>query len=251
MRRLAHLSLAVLGAALAVPTSARAQADAPVSRSEATSPRKHLHLGHPKAEPNHECARCAAARVAKAKAGAIPAAPMVMPDGTRIVGCAHSTNGVCATCVKLLAMPGVMTAGAPGTPAPGTAVATAAPGRAVASDAAPGRAMVADAAEPEPIGVMRTTFSPAGTPAAPGMPARPAAPMAQPARSPFLSDAPAPRPHILAHLFGVAAIDRDAREVLGTRDRRKKEAHAATAYGDPTSKVDELPASMVYGRRDR
>jgi hypothetical protein len=36
-----------------------------------------------------------------------------------------------------------------------------------------------------------------------------------------------------------------------SKDRRKREAHAATTYGDAEGKVGELPASMVYGKRDR
>ncbi len=175
-----------------------------------------------------------------------PIPTMGMPEGSRIVGCAHSSNGVCKTCKAWLEMPGEVTVVAPGTAAPTTAVAATQPGRAVATDAMPGRAVVA-AGDPEPIGVMQTNYTahaPVGAAAKPVAPTMPA----QPGRGPFLGEQRETKPHILGHLFGISAMERDWQDKLEERSRKKREKHAAISYDTNESKVQELPSAMVFGR---
>ncbi len=285
MPRLAHLGLAVLGAALAVPGSTRAGDYPPAASPSSPAPAAPAPAEAPAAVPtplNHRhfgrvarglvpCEKCAAQakerKAALEMAGPKPPAVMAgptgpmapvahtqhshgpipvagMPEGSRIVGCADSSNGVCKTCKALLEMPGEVTVMAPGTPT--TAVAAAQPGRAVATDAMPGRAVVA-AADPEPIGVMQTNYSarvPAGAMAKPAVPAMPA----QPGRGPFLGEQHETKPHVLGHLFGFSAMQRDWQDKWEEKGRKKREKHAAISYDSNESKVQELPASAVYGR---
>ncbi len=281
MPRLAHLSLAVLGAALAVPGSARAgdyppaatPSAAPVivaAPAPAPVPLDHKHFGRVK-KGLVPCERCVAA--AKAGRAAMVTPPPVpaqvvsaphnhslhtrdhsvlptagMPEGSRIVGCAHSSNGVCATCKTLLEMPGEVVMVAPGTSmaAPGMAVAST-PGRAVATDSAPGRAVVA-AGEPEPIGVMQTNYS-ANVPAgARAKPAPPAMPYRAGGGTPVLGEQHETKPHILGHLFGFSEMKYDLQDKMEEGNRKKKQKHAAISYDSTEGKVQELPASMVFGR---
>ena len=53
------------------------------------------------------------------------------------------------------------------------------------------------------------------------------------------------RPHILAHLFGVSEIGRVHKE---EREEKARQAHAAISYSPPNGPVNELPASVVYGK---
>jgi hypothetical protein len=53
------------------------------------------------------------------------------------------------------------------------------------------------------------------------------------------------RPHVIGHLLGLPKIGHHHEE----RQARKRENHAAISYSDPNEKVNELPASMVYGRK--
>ena len=272
MPRLAHLSLAVLGAALAVTGSARA-GDYPPAASPSTpsmaapalvaAPLDHKHYGRVK-RGLVPCERClAAAKAARLAPAPPPPAETVvvapsgharhnhqvlptagMPEGSRIVGCAHSSNGVCATCKTLLEMPGEVMVVVPGATAPATAVASV-PGRAVATDGAPGRAVVASG-EPEPIGVMRTNYAgraPSGAPAKPVQAALPA----QPGRAPFLGEQHDTKPHILGELFGLTPMRRDLEDKMGEGARRKREKHAAISYDSTDGKVQDLPASLVFG----
>lgn len=138
-----------------------------------------------------------------------------------------------------------------------------APGRAVVSDA-PGFQM-AMPGEPEPVGVMRTNYANSN----PGMvpPAMMGAPGSSPfnpamgrhgvasgpgaGSAPFLPpSSPNPRPRVIAHLFGLEGIGnmfRDAREAK--IEARKRKEILSDYYA--SRKVDELPASAVYGRKPR
>jgi hypothetical protein len=229
MRRLAHLSMALLGLALAIPASAFGFDDPPAS-----SPAPHKHGLFHKAK---DCPACAAAKAAHAHHNVAPvlaqSSPMVLPEGSKITGCAHSSNGVCAACRKILESPGQIVMVAPGAPA-----------NTVAMAPAPGHAVVADNSDPMPVGLMRTDYRPGG----PGAPA-PAASMPANGRDPFMPAKPESRPHIISHLFGFADVGNEVRTAAESRDRKKKEAHAAIAYGENASKVDDLPASMVYGKK--
>jgi hypothetical protein len=60
-----------------------------------------------------------------------------------------------------------------------------------------------------------------------------------------LSNPSAGRPHIISHLFGVGGIRRHMRE---TREDKEREAHAAISYNPPNQQVNEVPASLVYGK---
>jgi hypothetical protein len=294
MRRHAHLGLALLGAALTVPGTARAWQEpaagpimgvshpvpatpAPVppyvSSMPATAtampspgmaatagvPLDHKHYGRIKSG-QVPCEKCEAARKAGrpymayppalpggvAQAGRQPVTAMTnptgLPEGSQIVGCAHSSQGVCGPCRKFFEMPGQLTMVSPGAPGAGG-------GYAVASDAAPGHA-VADAADPEPIGVMKTNYSNAG-PAG----ARPPAPQqmmpAGPGSTPFMPQADEHDPHVISHLFGFSAWYRDIKDRMGAKDRRKREAHAAISYDASSDKPTELPASAVFGPSGR
>jgi hypothetical protein len=276
MPRLAHLGLVALGAALAVPGSARsgdyppsaspsspAQAVVVDAPAPAPAPLDHKHFGRIARGlvPCEKCAaRARAAKAAKAAGATMPAETVVvmpqghmrrgqgpiptagLPEGSRIVGCAHSSNGVCATCKALLELPGEVTYITPGAPT----VVAGTPGRAVATDAMPGHA-VAAVGEPEPIGVMRTNYSanaPAGAAARPAQPVMPA----EPGKGPYLGEQREAKPHILGHLFGFSVMERDLHDKLGEKDRKKREKHAAISYESTDGKVQELPAAMVYGR---
>jgi hypothetical protein len=236
MRRLAHFGMALLGLTLAIPASAFGFDDPPAS-----SPAPHKHGLFKKAK---DCPACASAKAAHAQLHVVPAPappPIALPEGSKITGCAHSANGVCPACRKILEAPGQIVMVAPAAPANAVA---AAPGVAVASDSAPGHAVVADTSEPLPVGLMRTDYRP-GSPGA----LAPAASMPTAGRDPYMPPKPESKPHILSHLFGFADVRNDVRTAVESRDRKKKEAHAAIAYGDGANKVDDLPASMVYGKK--
>ncbi len=122
----------------------------------------------------------------------------------------------------------------------------------VGGEAAPGRASVGNPAmasnEPLPIGVVRagfqntsqepTSFAPSMAPGAPspmaGMP-----PTAGP-----VPTARTQRPGILSHVFGVPRFGRMAR----AREAQRREQHAKISYGPTGGRLNDLPASMVYGR---
>jgi hypothetical protein len=125
-----------------------------------------------------------------------------------------------------------------------------APSRMLPGEAA-GRASVGGApmfavnpGDPMPVGVMGPRVA-AGVPAvAPGtrdMAVMPTS-MAEPAVG-----LPHPnRPHVLTHLLGLDSIGNDRAEA---RERRKRESHASIPYGPVDQTVNEIPTSMVYGRR--
>jgi len=271
MKSLARSSLGLLGLALAAPAFVNAQDPAPSAPAgysapagldgkpvaglavpaAAAAPARALH----KHKGKTLCARCAAAQNS-----------LMAPPG-RIVGCAHSKNGVCTACAAALALPGeVVMAGTPAVPeAPGRAVASS-DSRPLASPSTPMMARQKPAGtrtapydgptdEPTPIGVMQANFAP-GAPM--GMPASGAGPgsASAPGRAVAESGAgPAPyrpkgrgitNPHILGHLFGWSGI---GAERADDRARHKAEAHAMIPYNNEGTTVDELPASQVFGRR--
>ena len=247
MRRLARLSLATMGLALALPVAARADVDLPVpasgvdetvTRTVVVPVPPHKHTGKLKLKPRL-CEKCAAAKPAPVIATA-NSTPLNM-EGAKIVSCSHNPNSVCKDCQALLAMPGAMMVAGPSNPAP--------PVR-VASDAAPGRAVVSGN-EPEPIDVMRTNYAANVTPVGQPAPGRAAVKSASSGRAPFLSPSPESSPHILGHLFGVSEMRNDFKDWRGARGRQKRDAHAAVRYGPEASRVEELPASMVFGKGPR
>jgi hypothetical protein len=53
------------------------------------------------------------------------------------------------------------------------------------------------------------------------------------------------RPHIISHIFGLPKLGRHLEE----RSERRRDQHAATAYGDSSQKVTDLPAAVVYKQK--
>ena len=270
MHCLARTSLGMLGLALIAPMGVGAQdvsSSAPAGYQAAApsvspapvgldgkpipaspAPAPHKHTGRTL------CAKCAAKAQAQANA---------MPPG-KIVGCAHSKNGVCTACQAALNMPGqfvVMGAPAPAPEAPGRAVASSHPSPSAAHMASrPGRAVASSSydgpsGDPTPVGVIQANFSPAATSATSAAYANPAS---QPGRAVAESNAGHdpyqaksggfPHPHILGHIFGWSGLGAERAE---ERARKKAEAHAMIPYenGAEAAPVNDLPASMVYGKK--
>ncbi len=205
------------------------------SSAPATAPAvAHVHKGR------KVCAACAA-KMANA-----------MPPG-KIVGCAHSKNGVCGPCQAALNMPGTFVQ-AGGAPAPAEA-----PGRALASSGGSTATGGYDPsmAEPAPVGVVQAGFSqssgampmaPAGMKAsAPGRAVAQSAPSQSRDFYQTKSNGGFPHPHILGHLFGWSGIGSERR---AEQAFKKQEAHAMMTY-DPNAPtgVNELPASAVFGKQ--
>jgi hypothetical protein len=119
-----------------------------------------------------------------------------------------------------------------------------APGRAVVGDPMEMGVVTADGS-PAPIGMVQSRIEPP-------MPRKPGTRDTSVMMSSFGSEAiappPANRPHVISHMLGLTAIGRHRAEA---REKRKTEKHASVAYGAELPKIDELPASAVYGRRGR
>ena len=184
----------------------------------------------------------------------------------RIIACAHSKNGVCPTCQALLAMPGPVTMGAaaptptPGAEAPGRAMVSSTPSQAGANQLATQSAVYdpSNTPEPTPVGVMQTNYAqPGAAPAAPS--SIPTASSLQPghaiaAAGPGANPAPfqhkptsSKNPHIIGHILGYSGIGSEWRD---QRAQKKVQAHASIPYNNEGTTVNELPASMVFGRQN-
>jgi hypothetical protein len=108
-------------------------------------------------------------------------------------------------------------------------------------------------AEPAPIGVARSTMIPSADPRMAMMAPRPGAgrydpsvlPSSLPPAQVALASPGHDRPHIIGHILGIPKFGQRMR----AREEKRREQHAAIAYGESNSKVTELPSSMVYGRR--
>jgi hypothetical protein len=109
------------------------------------------------------------------------------------------------------------------------------------------------AAEPTPIGVARGGLNAQFDPRMAAAMPRPGAGSYDPSvKMTSVPPAPSPmngpghnRPHIISHVFGLPILGKHHEE----RVEKRREHHAAEAYGDSNEKVTDLPASMVYGRR--
>jgi hypothetical protein len=73
----------------------------------------------------------------------------------------------------------------------------------------------------------------------------------QPGRAPFLGEQHETKPHILGHLFGFAEMKYDLQDKMDEGNRKKRAKHAAISYDATDGKVQDLPASMVFGRGPR
>ena len=112
-------------------------------------------------------------------------------------------------------------------------------GRAVVGEEVPGFAV---AGEPAPIGEFRPRLAGLSRPGAPGIRDNSVMPTS-------VASDPVPqphnRPHILTHLFGLDAIGNERAEA---KERKTRESHASIAYGATVAPVNDLPASVVYGK---
>jgi hypothetical protein len=284
MRRFSTLTLAVaLAAVAALAAPARAWQDpaaapgTPAVASPSTSPALTYAAPQPATAPlDHKhsnrikkglakCEKCEAAKKAgklytvtppsspatTAVVSGPPANPMGLPPGAQIVACAHSKNGVCASCRKWLTAPGEMVM-VQSDAAP--SLAKAAPGRAAVGPTPVAGYAVAEAPEPEPIGVMKTTYNqvgPNGAPAGRASTGRASAgapaPVA-PGSTPYISKADEHDPHVLSHLFGFSAWKRDVSDWWNSSKEKRRSAHAATTYGPGGEMPVDVPASAVYGK---
>jgi hypothetical protein len=132
------------------------------------------------------------------------------------------------------------------------------PGYAVVGgpEGAPGYAVINGGeagAEPTPVGMARgAQYAMADHGMAGPMP-RPGAGSYDPAVMP--TSVPAPpspmsgpghnRPHIISHVLGLPILGKHHEQ----RVEKRREQHAAVAYGDPNQKVTDLPASVVYSQK--
>ncbi len=114
----------------------------------------------------------------------------------------------------------------------------------------------AQGAEPAPIGMARGGQGMPMDPRMAGAMPRPGGPGAGPYDPSVMQSSipPAPaamsgpghdRPHIISHVFGLPKLGKLHEE----RASKRRDQHAAIAYGDPNQKVIELPASVVYGQK--
>ena len=124
----------------------------------------------------------------------------------------------------------------------------------MASAGAPGYAVVNETPlgqDPAPIGISRSTQAGQGDPRMAAMGPRPGGsydpsvmPTSVPPAQVALQGPGHDRPHIIGHLLGLPRFGQHRR----AREDKEREKHASIAYGDQSSKVTELPASMVYGK---
>jgi hypothetical protein len=123
---------------------------------------------------------------------------------------------------------------------------------------APGYAVVGETMQgpdPAPIGVARSRepyWAGAHTAAAGARPGGgPYDPSVVPTASPpaqvALEGAGAGRPHIISHLLGIPKFGRARR----AREDKERQKHASITYDQNASQVNELPASLVYGKDGR
>jgi hypothetical protein len=125
----------------------------------------------------------------------------------------------------------------------------------MASNEAPGYAVVGagvPGTEPAPIGISRAGQAPWADPRMAAMGPRPGVgpydpsvvPTAVPPAQVPLTGSTSNRPHIISHLLAFPEFGRIRRE----REDKDRQKHASIAYDQPTAKVTELPADLVYGK---
>lgn len=217
MRVLARISLTLAGLALLAPAASRA--GMPVPSLAAMKTKKAV-----KSAPKKLCPSCQY-RAAMAQGLRVPPPPP-LPAG------APARGERCSQCGQPTAV--VST---------GAADPTRLAGRAVVGGAAPvGLAMPG---EPMPIGVVGPRVAAAAPAAAAAGPRDPAVMPTSMASDP-IRPAGANRPHVVSHLLGLSGIGRERAEA---RARRKEERHAMIPYGQQPNPVQDVPASVVYGRR--
>ena len=132
-------------------------------------------------------------------------------------------------------------------------------GPVMAGNLPPGYAVVGGGAaepagvDPAPVGVSRAVQSQWNNPRLASMPPRAGVASYDPSVQPSsmippqtaLDTQTSTRPHILSHLFGIGGISRHIRE---SREDKERDAHASIAYDTPSQPVNEVPASVIYGK---
>jgi len=246
MRMLARIGYTLAGMALVAPAAARAGMPIPATGPSSSGMPKARKVAAMKrtTAPEHLCAECQRQKL-MAQTGVNIPPPPALPPGEMMPG------EVCTKCGAPTAV--VLRGNA--TPAPAPVVTGAGSAVMVTSADAPGRAVVGgdDAptgyattgAEPAPIGVVSSRFASA----APATPAgsRDASVMPTSMGSNPIAPNNTNKPHVLQHLFGISDLRRDWADM---RERRRdSSSHAMIPYGPQTSTVQDVPASVVYGRR--
>jgi len=233
----------LLGLALAVSSSAGAVAHEPESESKAPAPAaNHQHKG---LMGWKHCVECQRARAMARDGVNVPPPPTALPPGATVQHIGHGAHDghIHAEGVIIEEGPIVLEEGY--AYPPGQAVVGGGPN--LASMPA-GRALVGGP-EPAPVGVSRASegnFTPVGNMAAAGALRDPSVtPTSIPPAQTAVGGTTGARPRIISHLFGLPDLrrlrkDRQAYEL--------REGHASIPYGDPSAPVNELPASMVYGK---
>jgi hypothetical protein len=227
MRFRARLILGVYGLALAAPAvvTAAGPGDDEAGYAVVGGQPQAAHHTHKGLLGRRHCVECQRAYVKAHDGVDIPAPPPIEP-GVVMAG----PGGRCATCEG-------------GTIVSGPMASAHAPGYAVVGEGTQGF-------DPVPVGVYR-----AGR-AQPGMAAmgqRPGAsgydasvvPTGMPPAQVALAGPEHNRPHIISHLFGIPKFGQIRRDW----DDKERQKHAAIAYDQPNQKVNELPASVVYGKK--
>jgi hypothetical protein len=258
MRVHARLVLVLFGLALAVPAwvvAAPLGDGDPASEEVSPQPPPHPHNG---LFGWRHCVICQRAR-AKAESGInVPPPPSLGPAGGMPAPAAgvydHAMIAAGATCPACQGQ--VVVTG------PTTIVTNSAPGYAVIGEpgaATPGYAVVGGpagpGAEPTPIGVARNQQPPSADPRMAAMGPRPGSspydPAVVPSSLPPGQVALAGPDHnsrsvIIAHAVGFPKLGQRRRE----REEKERQKHAAIAYDQSSRAVNELPASMVYGKNN-
>lgn len=258
MRLLARLGLALCGLALA--TSGMVKADEPMAPppSDAAVPRAAQVAGH-----HHKglfgwrhCVECQRAWAKKHDGVDVPPPPS-SPAAAAMAGTGvhyHSQGTACAVCQAGATVSGPVSV-VESYP-PGHAVVG---GPALASNLPPGYAVVGGGepqmagADPAPVGVSKAGQTQWNNPRLAMMPPRAGAGSFDPSVQPSsmippqtaLDNENTTRPHILSHLFGFGGISRHIRE---RHEDQERAVHASIAYDSPSQPVNEVPASVVYGK---
>ncbi len=226
MRLRARMSLALFGLSLAVPTAVHAQG--PARPGAPGGPHRHTTglFGN-----KRSCTECQVKELA-AKGIHIPPPPAPIPDGAIVSG------EECMACQS-----------APIVSGPMTFQDGSAPGHAVVGGAASGYAVVGGegpSTEPTPIGVVNPGLASNVPPVVAGRPGTmdrsltPTSMAPNPIRPKTHND-----PKIVSHLLGLPELGRGRRAARA----REREAHAKISYGPANGQLNEVPASVIYGRR--
>ncbi len=258
MRSLARFGLGLFGLAIVVSPVVLADdgagpvvdAAAPQQAAQATG---HHHKG---LFSWRHCTECQRAMAKKRDGVDVPPPPSSIPTGVMAGQVVHNPGDAasCAACQAGTVVTGPVTV-VESYPA-GHAVVG---GPVLAGNSPPGYAVVGNlgpamaGVDPAPVGVSGASQPSWNSPRMAQAGPRPTVGAYDPSVMPSsmipaqtaLSSSSSGRPHILRHLFGVSEIGRLHREA---RQEQAREAHAAISYSPPNQQVNELPASLVYGK---